>query len=180
MLKPLHIAITTLALGALALPSSAQIKNYSMREMVLTADGAVSGQIINSVVFRVDSETDGPELYFTTLTIEGTELNRNAAVTVDVTFAGGFIDPDHGVYNSEAPSADETKIGTNVLVFYKWSDNLGGDVKGNGIVASHGGIYRTANGPSGPIVLGKGEGFAIQSNTSVVDLESAVRKIKKS
>ena len=39
----------------------------------------------------------------------------------DVTFQGGFIDEEHGVYNSEAPVADDVKIGNRVVAFYKWS-----------------------------------------------------------
>ncbi len=180
MVKPFHIALTALVLGAATVLAPAQIKEYSLKEMITTADGAVHGQIINSVVFRVDSEVDGPELYFTTLTIEGTELNGGRAVTLDVTFAGGFVDADNGVYNSEAPSADDTKVGTNIVAFYKWSSNLGGDVSGNGLVASHGGLYRTVSGPNDTVILGRGKGYAINANTAIVDLMSAVRKIKKS
>jgi hypothetical protein len=177
MVKPLQIALTALVLGAATLLAPAQIKEYSLREMVMTADGAVHGQIINSVVFRVDSEIDGPELYFTTLTIEGTELNGGRAVTLDVTFAGGFVDEENGVHNSEAPSDDDIKIGNVVVAFYKWSDNMGGDVAANALYASHGGLYRTVDGPTGTVVLGRGEGYAIESNKSVEALATAIQSI---
>ena len=37
-------------------------------------DGAVYGEITARTVFRVDDRVQGPELYFTTLTIEGRSL----------------------------------------------------------------------------------------------------------
>ena len=176
MIKPLHCALAAVVIAGASALSMAHIKEYTLTEMVKTSDGAVLGQIINSHVFRVDSEIDGPELYFTRLTIEGKTLHLSNAVTIDVTFAGGFVDAQNGVWNSEAPSADDIKIGNNVIAFYKWSNNLGGDVSGNGLVASHGGLYRTVSGPT-TVVLGRGKGYAIEFNTAITDLEGAVRKI---
>ena len=156
----------------------AQIKAYTLDEMVGEADQAVHGQIVASRVFRVDHAVDGPELYFTTLTIQGTLLADGTAVTVDVTYNGGFISEDEGVFNSEAPIADDVKIGNRIVAFYKWSDNLGGDVAGNALMASHGGLYRTVEGPSDSVVLGRGEGYALAFNTKVGDLDRAIRTIR--
>jgi hypothetical protein len=94
-----------------------------------------------------------------------------------VTFPGGFVDEENGVHNSEAPSDDDIKIGNVVVAFYKWSDNMGGDVAANALYASHGGLYRTVDGPTGTVVLGRGEGYAIESNKSVEALATAIQSI---
>jgi hypothetical protein len=147
--------------------------------MVEKADNAVFGTIVNKQVIRINHPVDGPELYFTTLTIEGQSLRDDKALTVDVTFAGGFIDEEHGVNNSEAPSADDTRIGNSVVAFYKWSDNLGGQLAGNGLYASHGGLYRTFESRGRTVVQGRGEGYAIEQNVEHSALKSQVGSIVK-
>ena len=106
-------------------------------------------------------------------------VSDGTSVTSEVIFRGGFIDAENGVYNSEAPSGDDVKIGSDVVVFYKWNANLGGGVGGNELYAAHGGLFRTVTGPTTDVVLGRGEGYAIQTNTEVNDLNSAVRKIRR-
>jgi hypothetical protein len=176
MKKP-TLALAALALVAMTAAGTAQIERLTLDQMVAKTDESVLAEIVGRKVFRVDHPVDGPELYFTTLTLQGTSLRSGKAVTVDVTYAGGFIDEEHGVHNSEAPSADDVKLGNVVVAFYKWSDNLGGDVKGNALYAAHGGLFRTVAGPTGSVVLGRGEGYAIDKNKSVANLESAVRSI---
>ena len=178
MRKIYPLLLSALALGAAHGLGPAQIKAYTLEEMVAEADDAVLGDIVAQRVFRVSSDVDGPQLYFTTLTIEGTTLGDQAAVTVDVTYAGGFINEDEGVFNSEAPIADDVKVGNRIVAFYKWQDNLGGEVPGNALMAAHGGLYRTVTGPTRTVVLGRGDGYAVSFNTSVTDLGSAVRTLK--
>ena len=174
-LSSLAFAIPAVALSAAL--GWAQIERLDLAQMIAKADNAVHGRIVKSEVIRIDHPVDGPELYFTTLTLQGSSLRDGKPITVDVTFPGGFIDEEHGVHNSEAPSADDVKLGNQVVAFYKWSDNLGGEVKGNALYASHGGLYRTVAGPTGSVVLGRGEGYAIDKNKSVANLESAIRSI---
>jgi len=178
MRKQLSIGCAALSLSAAAAIGMAQIKAMNLEEMVDTADTAVYGQIIDRHVFRVDDPIDGPELYFTTLTIEGRNVETGDLMTVDVTFHGGFINDTEGVYNSEAPAKDDIQVGTPVVAFYKWQDNMGGSVAANALVAAHGGLYRTIGAGSMEIVLGKGEGYAIDYNMMVGDLGEAIRYIK--
>ena len=170
----LRLGITTLFLVALGAVAPAQIRSLSLEEMVQKADQAIYGQIIGSRAWRVDSPVDG-DLYFTTITIQGRTLVDGHATTVDVTFRGGFLSETDGVFNSEAPAADDVKIGRKVVAFYRWSDDIGGGVGANGLVAAHGGLYRTVEGPRGPAVLGRGQGYAIATNRYVMQLESAVK-----
>ena len=171
----LRALCSALVLGASSAVATAQIKSFSLEEMVQAADQAIYGQIIGSHAWRVDSPVDGEGLYFTTITIQGRTLADGHAITVDVTFRGGFLSPTDGVFNSEAPAADDVKIGRKVVAFYRWSDDIGGGVGANMLMAAHGGLYRTVEGPRGPAVLGRGEGYAITTNRRVSQLESAVK-----
>lgn len=164
--------------GALAL---AQIRSTTLSEMLNELDAkAVFGEITGSTVFRVDDPVDGPELYFTTLTVEGRGVGDGTPLTVEVTFAGGFINDTEGVYNSEAPSADAVKVGRRVVAFYKWQDNIGGGVSANAAVCAHGAFFPTFEGPKGTVVQGRGEGFAISQNMKIGALDTAVQEIRKS
>ena len=135
--------------------------------------------IVGSHVFRVDHPIDGDELYFTKLTLDGYSLVDGTPMTVDVTYPGGFVSETEGVYNSEAPSDDDVRLGNLVVAFYKWSDNMGGDVAANALYASHGGLYRTVEGPTGTVVLGRGEGYAVDTNRKLASLDQAITTIKE-
>ena len=148
--------------------------------MVEKTDDAVVGEIIGKEVFRVDHPVDGPELYYTTLFIRGESLYSGQEKTASVTFPGGFIDENNGVYNSEAPSADEIRNGNVVVAFYKWSDNMGGDVAANALYASHGGLYTTfETSGQGTIVQGRGDGYAIAQNTTKTALKASIQQIRQ-
>jgi hypothetical protein len=96
-----------------------------------------------------------------------------------VTFPGGFIDDEHGVWNSEAPSEDDQKVGNEVVVFYKWLDNMGGDLSGNALYASHGGIYRVVSGRGGDVVLGRGPGYSVPTNRTLSSLDGEITQISR-
>jgi hypothetical protein len=170
---------TTAALFAGAL-GVAQIVRLDLSQMVAQTDGAIYGTIVDSEVIRIDHPIDGPELYYTTLFIEGRVLGSSRTSTVGVTFAGGFIDEQHGVWNSEAPSADEIRIGNRVLAFYKWSDNMGGDLAGNALYAAHGGLYSTLQAGGQTIIQGRGDGYAVRENATITTLEERVAVIRQS
>lgn len=156
----------------------AQIEWLDLPKMVAKADNAIHGKITkHEVIVIEDHPVDGPELYYTHLTIEGRSLVSGAPLTAVVTYPGGWIDDQRGVNNSEAPSADEVKVGNEVVAFYKWSDNMGGDLAANALYASHGGIYRVVKGRGGKIVLGKGVGYAISSNVPLGELDSRITAI---
>lgn len=176
-MKKVHtLGLSALALAALGTLGLAQIKELSLTEIVTESDEAVFGEITRAHVFRVDDPLDGPELFYTTLTIQGVSLVDGAEITLDVTYHGGFVSPTEGVYNSEAPAADDVKLGNQVVAFSKWSD-MGAGVWANGLYAAHGGLYRTVEGPGGTMVLGRGQGYAIPKNLKLSDLSTAVSKI---
>ena len=171
-------ALTGAALAIAGVVGLAQIERLDLPKMVEKADNAVVGKITQREVIVIeDHPVDGPELYFTHLTIEGRSLVDDTPQTVVVTYPGGWIDAERGVNNSEAPSADEVRIGNEIVAFYKWSDNMGGDLAANALYASHGGLYRVAKAPGGKVVLGKGEGYAVEGNIALGELDQRVTTI---
>jgi len=182
MKKALSLAVG-LGLGALARVAlqsagTAQIERLSLRQMVNRTDNCVMGIIRGREVIRIDHPVDGPELYYTFLTIEGRSLINDAPLTVEVAYAGGFIDDEQGVYNSEAPSEDDTRVGKRVVAFYKWSDNMGGDVAANALYTMHGGLYRTYDFKGKTIIQGRGQGYAIESNIERAQLTTRMTEIR--
>ena len=178
----MKLSLTRAAVSALALTvcgalGVAQIERLDLDQMVAKTDNSIVGQITAKKVFRIDHPVDGPELYYTTLTVRGRSLVDGKLITVPVTYPGGFINPEEGVYNSEAPSDAETRIGNEVVLFYKWTDNMGGDVAGNALYASHGGIYRVAKSGSEYVTLGKGEGYAISKNWKLKALDAEITRL---
>lgn len=174
-LRVFGLAAVTLAASALV--STAQIERLSLDQMIAKTDNSVVGEIVAKKVFRVDHPVDGPDLFFTSLTVRGRSMVDGQVVLAEVTWPGGFISAEEGVYNSEAPTEDETRIGNEVVVFYFWNDNMGGAVAGNMLQASHGGIYRVVKTSQGHVTLGKGAGYAIEKNWKLVDLDQEVRRI---
>ena len=175
--------LTLPLLGALAVlglqSGQAAIERLTLEQMVQKTDDALFAEITASEVIRIDSEVDGPELYFTHLTLEGESLTTGEPATVVVTFPGGFVSETEGVWNSEAPSADDQKIGNRVVAFYKHLDNAGGGLECNFLYASHGGLFRTVEAPNGTVVLGRGDGYAVDANITLESLTKAIETLDK-
>ncbi|MCA8981827.1 MAG: hypothetical protein H6831_01530 [Planctomycetes bacterium] len=174
---PRVLAGTAGAAMLLAAVLAAEIQRLDLSTMVAATDGAVYGKILGREVVRFDHPEDGQDLYFTHLSVEGRSLVDGSAQTVTVTYPGGFIDEVHGVHNSEAPAEDDVKTGNQVVVFYKWSANMGGDLAGNALYASHGGLFRTAQGGKGRVVLGRGDGYAVSKNVLLDELDRNITSI---
>jgi len=131
-------------------------------------------------VFRTDGDKNGQvkELYFTTITIDGRSLSNEQPLKVDVTFGGGFISPKEGSYNSEAPVADDVKVGNKVVAFFKHVDDMGNGLSGNVLYTWHGGIYRVFTQRGESVVLGRGNGYAISSNWKLEELDAEITRLK--
>jgi hypothetical protein len=177
--RTLHRWLPAVALLSIAAIARAEIERLTLPQMVAKTDDVIYGTITDKKVIRIDHPKDGPELYFTSLTIEGKSLRDDKPLTVTVWFGGGFVDATHGVWNSEAPKTDDQKIGNKVVAFYKWADNLGGDLSGNALYAWHGGLFRTFDAPKGAIVQGRGSGYAIPQNVTLTDLRAQVVELAK-
>ncbi|MCA9001071.1 MAG: hypothetical protein KDB61_04045 [Planctomycetes bacterium] len=169
------LLVAALSVAAIGTYGEAQILKVDLSQMVASTDGAVYGTIISKETIRIDHPIDGPELYFTTLTIDGRDLATNAPKKVSVSFPGGFIDAEHGAYNSEAPAEKVVAVGKQVVAFHKWSDNMGGDFASNALFASHGGVYSTFESKGEVIVQGRGDGYAVPRNVRLDRLQESVQ-----
>ena len=69
-------------------------------------------------------------------------------------------------------------VGNEVVAFYKWTDNMGGDVAANALYAAHGGLFRVIKGRKAKVVLGRGDGYAIDTNATLADLKSTIAKLR--
>ncbi len=171
------LAVTLAVAGSVAV--RAQIKRLSLDEMTTLTDNAIVGTIVDSKVIDLGNETDGYGLYYTVLTIEGDSIYDGRKTTVDVVTRGGWMDKQRGIgcWDSEAPSADEMAVGKQIVAYYHWVDNIGRGTGANRLYASHGSFYRTVNGPQGLVVMGRGEGYAINKNMKLGSLKTASRAI---
>ena len=170
----LGAGLALLTLGLLAGRAPAQIESLTLEQMVARTDDAVVGAVVHRKVFRVDHPVDGPKLYYTAITISGRSLRTGAPAEVTVIHPGGFIGPDDGVWNSVAPHPDEVRLGRRVVVFPRWTENMGGGVSGNALYAAKAGVFRVIEGRKGEVVLGKGAGHAIAANVRLSDLDERV------
>ena len=170
-------ALAGLALASAGTLAVAQIERLDLPTMVTRTDDAVYGAIVAKEVAKIVSEEpDGPTLYFTKITVDGYSLKSGQPTVVDMWYGGGFVSETEGVHNSEAPSADDTKVGNKVVTFHKYEYNMGNGLSGNALYAWHGGLYRTFENRAGEaIVLGRGEGYAIGSNVKLSDLDSQIQ-----
>jgi hypothetical protein len=187
-IAPVAAVAALAALGAAALlplvlappdVAHARIEQLDLRRMLQRTDGAVFAEIAAREVFQAADEPGdgGPGLFFTRLTLDGVRLADGCAIRVDVVHVGGVVAGAHGAFCSEAPSADDTALGTRVVAFYAWVDDLGGGVAGNALYTAQGGLYRAVEGPLGTSVLGRGPGFAVERNVSIPALAEAVRTL---
>ena len=70
------------ALAATATLAWASIQRLDLAAMMKLSDNAVIGTITQRETIRIDHPVDGPELYYTSLTIEGHSLKDDQNVTV--------------------------------------------------------------------------------------------------
>jgi len=180
MRSRLKLLLPLLALASAPSFARAEIERLTLPQIVEKSDDVIYGTITARKVIRIDHPKDGPELYFTSLTIEGTSLRDEKPITATVWFGGGFVDATHGVWNSEAPTTDDQKIGNRVVAFFKWADNMGGGLSGNALYAWHGGLYRTFEAPKGVIVQGRGAAYAVSQNVTLADLRAQIASLAKS
>lgn len=179
-MKTSRVFFTTGVLAGLLPLALAQIPALTLDEMVAQTDNAVYAEIVGSKVIAVPHPTEDFDYYFTTLSLNGTSLVDGTPIQVDVTFAGGFVSETEGAHASEAPSADDVKVGTKIVAFYKWEDEFCGVYATNALWTAHGGVYRTVDGPGGTVVLGRGEGYAIDTNRKLASLDQAITSIHES
>ena len=180
-MKKQKFLLAGLALAVAGAIGQAQIKQLSLTEMTNETDNGVLGTVVASRVVDLGNEVDGFGLYYTIFTLGGQSIFDGRKITVDVASRGGWIDKERGIgcWDSEAPQAGEIAVGKEVLAYYMWSENIGRGTGANILYASHGSLFRTAKSPTGTVVLGRGEGYAINKNIKLESLRTATRTIRE-
>ena len=150
---------------------NACIEELDLQKMVSKTDIAVHGTVTNIRTVKFTPENDD-RLIFTILTIEGESLHSGSPISVDAAFLGGTYQGDSMMVTS-MPAPSEYRLGNKVVVF-------SGEVEGWGpeidrcVYAAMGGIFRTIETKNGAVVLGKGEGFAVENNQLITDLANNI------
>lgn len=152
-------------------------RSFTLEQMLAASDGGVVGTIEARSVQEVAVE-DGTSMFFTTLRIVGTDLATGDPATVEVLFAGGFVDATRGTFNASAPPADWTRIGRGVLAFHDHIDDIAGGLAGSVLVGARAGLFTTFESRRGAtIVQGRGRGHAVARNQKLIDLRQTVSEV---
>jgi hypothetical protein len=178
-MKKISILIGALVVAFGGVAPQAQIKRLSLEEMTTLTDNAIIGTVIARRVEDHSSERHGFGIYYTVLTIQGESLYTGRKTTVEVVKRGGWLDKGRGIgsWDSEAPSDEETALGKRIVAYYFWNEDIGAGKGANMLYASHGSMFRTVEGPTGTVVMGRGTGYAISKNMSLKSLEKATAAI---
>lgn len=168
-----HLLLAGAASLALVQVGRACIEELDLAQMVAKTDAAVRGTIKS--VHTVQYTPPGDDrLIYTVLTVEGIDLYTGQARTIDAAFLGGTYQGDSMMVTS-MPAPAEYRVGNQVLVFSAPVEGWGPEVD-RCVYAAMGGIFREVAAKNGPVLLGKGEGFAISDNVRLEGLQSAIAK----
>lgn len=151
---------------------SACIEELDLGKMVSKTDYAVQGSItdVHSVQFTPQGEED--PIIYTVVTVEGEDLYSGQQVTREAAFVGGSFEGRTMTVTS-MPAPSEYRLGNDVVLFSGPVEGWGPEID-HCVYASMGGIFRTVDTKKGDVVLGKGEGFAIDQNLLVSDLKQQI------
>jgi hypothetical protein len=167
---PLAVALISLPAGA-----APSIVRLDLPQMVERVDGAVAGRIVEAWTTWHEMTHTKARVY-SHLRIVGEDFFTGQEKEVVVSYFGGIfagVDQRH----PDMPSPEDVRVGNRVVAFYKWSEGMGG-VGMNGLYASFGGIFRVESGPRGEVVIGRGEGFAVDRTRVLSELRGEVATLR--
>ncbi|HET6202705.1 MAG TPA: hypothetical protein VFI25_07870 [Planctomycetota bacterium] len=150
------------------------VERLDLRQMVGKADAAVLGTIVEATASEFTM--NGAVYVATHLKVRGENLYTGREDEVVVSFLGGQTEKS-GMWCAESPTPRETRVGNRVVVFSKWSPTMGGTGM-NSLYAAHGGLFHVETGPKGDVVMGRGEGYAIEKNVRAPELRERIAAIR--
>ncbi len=156
----------------LAGAAHACIEALDLNRMVQRADTAVHGTITNvrSVAYTPPGDD---RLIYTLITVEGEDLYTGEARTLEAAFLGGTWQGESMTVTC-MPAPSEYRLGNDVVVFSAPVEGWGPEID-RCVYAAMGGIFRVIPSRKGEVVLGKGEGFAIEQNQTLDQLRQGIR-----
>ncbi|KAA3605191.1 MAG: hypothetical protein DWQ01_21620 [Planctomycetota bacterium] len=164
---------TVLAGSLLVGGAFACIEALDLAKMVDRTDTAVRGTITDVRTVKYTPPGDD-RLIYTILTIEGEDLFTGKERTLEAAFLGGTYEGDSMMVTS-MPAASDYRLGNKVVVFSAPVEGWGPEID-RCVYAAMGGIFKEVATKKGPVFLGKGEGFAIDQNMSLSQLQAGIAK----
>jgi len=176
-MRRIPLRCVPLVLGVLAMPAAAapSIVKVDLPQMVERVDGAVAGRIVEAWTTWQEPPNTIARVY-THLRIVGEDLFTGKETVRIVSYFGG-VHQGYDQRHPDMPNPEDVRVGHRVVVFHKWSPTMGG-VGMEGIYASFGGIFRVEAGPKGEVVIGRGEGFAVDRSASLAELRGRVATLR--
>jgi len=159
------VKYASLVLGVVltALPIAAAIKAMTLAEMMEITTDVAHVQILEKSSFHLGHPF--PEAVYTELSVKGTSLRTGKAIETTMVFLGSH-DPDDQYGISEMPTLQDTRVGSEVVVFFFRDAAFPG---GRNVLFNLGSVYRVEKTFGSPVVIGKGEGFAFPENIKLED-----------
>ncbi len=151
-----------------------------------SSDGWTHGIVAERRVRAIDPG-DGAPLYLTTLVVSGTRMDLGTGLaeehSVEVVYPGGFLDAQHGSFNSIAPARHAARKGRRVVVFHRHEPNAYGGGPADVLVSGKGGLFTafrsgTDDGQGGVIVQGRADRVALPHNRRLRDFSATVASLR--
>ncbi|MHC4823170.1 MAG: hypothetical protein ACYTEP_04035 [Planctomycetota bacterium] len=172
-MKTLRWLLAAASMLLLVQGGSACIEELNLSQMVTKTDSAVHGTITNVRSVMFDAGGKDQRIY-TILTVEGQDLYTGQAVTEDAAFIGGTYE-GQSMMTSSMPAPADYRLGNEVVVFRGQVEGWHPEID-HAVYAAMGGIYRTVDTKRGTVVLGKGQGFAVDNNVLVSSLKTSISR----
>jgi hypothetical protein len=169
-MRMLKSSLLVLALALATVPVTAAIKAMTLSELMAITTDVAHVKITAKATFPLAHPF--PEAVYTKLTVEGKSLRTGEAVKTDMIFLGSH-DPDDQYGISEMPTLQDTRVGSEVIVFFERDKSFPGEAN---MLHNLGTVYRVEKTFGTPVVIGKGEGFAFPENVKLVDARNSVRE----
>ena len=169
-MRTLKSSLLILAVALATFPAAAAIKAMNLAELMTVTTDAAHVRILEKSTFHLAYPF--PEAVYTKLHVKGVSLRTEKPVDTDLVFLGSQDPADHyGI--SEMPTLQDTRVGSDVIVFFQHDTDFPGTAN---VVHDLGEVYRVEKAFGAPVVIGKGDGFAFAENTKLDVAEAKIRQ----
>jgi len=172
--RPTLDALAPLRIVELQPAKHIQQEFQTLTDLFEACDGALLGKIVQNRIFRIERK-GADEAYFTTIRVEGKRFGSatgRCPVCLDITFRGGSIHSDRGVFAANTPASSEVREGVRALFFHRWTADLGAGIKGVELLGRRAGLFLIRGSQHRAWVRGRGAGFAVPRDLPLAELKS--------
>lgn len=159
------------ALALLAVPLHAGIRAMTLAQLMEITTDTLHVQVVDKSVHP--TEVDGVPAVYTKLTVVGESMRTNEPVSLDLVYLGSH-DPKDECMFSEMPELQDVRVGAETVLFVEAEADR---FDGMPVVHNLANAFRVENAFGSKVVIGKGEGMAVETNTKVAELRTSVRQM---